>query len=436
MLTIIWFLLVTFSLAASFVWLLDHNGNVLITWLGYQVQTDILTAILLAAFFSLTIFAISYLLARLLAIRFPALLRLLFKRSYTKSLEKLVLKHRHGFNAMTDLLLALEISDKKSTNELHKKFEKLIKHAPLNDFFLGKILFENRQFSKSAEIFEKFSSNPHAKILVLRSKFEHSLQEQNETSAIAYAKQIISVQKDNLEVAKQLFALYKKHGLWQDAKNLIREYGNEKFRDELQKRDLAVINAALAIESYQQKKFLLAIKHANLSLKAENNFFPALEIRLKSWLKLGLGFKVSWEIKSLWKNNPHLILAEIFDLINRKSSAKARVKMMRGLAETNSKSVLSKLAIGIVAFRAGDYQTAKEFLIVSLLQQKTYRAYKLLAATEKALGNAEEAKKNLIKRDMFECDDHYRCSSCGHLSSKWSAKCSSCDTYDSIEWSR
>lgn len=435
MLTIIWFLSIAFVFSAFFIWLLDHNGHVVITWLGYQIEADVLTLIVFAALFSLMAFVVSYVIARLLAIKFPHLLRILFKRSYVRSLEKLVLKHRRGFDAMVELMLALEISDKKSATEIYKKFEKSIKHSGLNDFFLGKISFEKQEFERAAEIFEKFSQNPHAKILVLKAKFELALQKQDESKAIAYAKQILSVQNDALDIAKKLFALYKKQGLWQDAKNLAREHGNEKFRDELQKRDTAVINAALALELYQQKKFLQAIKHANIALKAENHFLPALEIRLKSWIKLGLGFKATWEIKSLWKENPHLILAEIFDLINRKQPAKNRIKLMRDLAET-SQSPLGKLAVGIVAFRAGDYAAAKEFLILASMQQKSYRIYKLLVAVEKALGNELEAKKNLIKRDMFECDDYYRCSSCGHLSSRWNAKCSSCDNYDSIEWNR
>jgi uncharacterized membrane-anchored protein len=436
MFTVLWFLLITFFITSSFVWLLDHNGSVVITWLGYQVQADMLTAIVLAAFFSLMAFVISYVIARILAIKFPTLLRALFKRSYVRSLEKLVLKHRRGFDSMVELMLALEISDKESAQNLHKKLEKFIKHSGLNDFFSGKILFEKGDFAKAAEIFEKFSNNSHAKIMVLRAKFELAIQSQDETKAIAYAKQILSVHHENLDVAKRLFSLYKKRGMWQDAKNLARDHGDEKFREELQKRDLAVINTALASELYMQKKFLLAIKHANIALKAENHFLPALEIRLKSWIKLGLGFKASWEIKALWKENPHLILAEIFDLINREYSAKARIKLMRNLAETNPQSPIGKLAVGIVAFRSGDYASAKEFLVLASMQQKNYRVYKLLAATEKALGNEAESKKNLAKLEMFECDDHYRCQSCGHVSSKWSAKCTSCDNYDSIEWNR
>ncbi len=434
MFAILWFLFIASSIAISLVWLLDHNGTVIITWLGYEASTDILTAILIAVFCALMIFAFSYILARILAIKFPNLLKILFRKSHAKRLEKLVLRHHQAFDIMTQLMLALEVADKKSATDLQKRFAKLIKNPPLNNFFLGKLAFQEQEFLKSSELFAKFGENKHAKILVLKSKFKLALQNQDEVTAIAYAKQILLVKRDSFETATTLFALYKKRGLWQDAKALISEYGSEQFKDELQKRDLAVINTALAFEAYQQKKFLLAIKHSNIALKAENNFLPAQEIVLKSWLKLGFTFKVSWKIKSLWRTNPHIIFAEIFDLMNRKSSAKSRIKSMKKLADLNKESALGKLAVGIVAFRAGAFQIAKDYLHLSLLQEKTYRGYKLLAFAEKALGNDLDCKKNLIKSEMLSKDDHYLCNSCFHLSSKWSAKCTSCESYDSLEW--
>lgn len=435
MFAILWFLSIAFLLAVSLVWLLDHNGNVIINWLGYEAQTDILTAIVLTVLFTLLIFAFSYLVARILAIKFPSLLKLFFRRSYIRSLEKLLKRHRQSFSLMTDLMLALEVHDEKSAEKIQKNFAKLIKNPGLNNFFLGKIFFEKQQFSKAAEYFAKLEDNKHAKILVLKSKFKLALQNQDDVKATAYAKQILLVRSDDFEVAQALFVLYKKQGMWQDAKALISQFGSDKFKDELQKRDVAVINTALAIEAYQQKKFLLAIKHSKIALKAaENNFLPATEILLKSWIKLGLNFKASWKIKSMWRDNPHLILAEIYDLIYRKSPAKTRIKMMKKLAELNSESSLGNLAVGMVAFRAGAFSTAKEFLHASLSREKTYRAYKLLAAAEKSLGNEEEEKKNLTKAEMLEHDDHYHCNSCEYLSSKWSAKCNSCASYDSLEW--
>jgi HemY protein len=436
MFTILWFLFIAFAIAAPIVWVLDHNGLVVITWLGYQVSADILTAIILAVFCALVIFVFSYFLTRLLAFKFPNLLKIFFKKSHVKRLEKVVLRHHQAFEIMTNLMLALEVGDKKSAADLQKKFAKLVKNPSLNNFFLGKIAFQEESFDKAAQLFSKFNEHSKpAKILVLKSKFKLALKTQDEFTAIAYAKQILLLKRDSFETAIKLFVLYKKRGLWQDAKALIAEYGSEQFKDELQKRDTAVINTALAFEAYQQKKFLIAIKHANIALKAENNFLPAQEIQLKSWLKLGFNFKVSWKVKSLWRNNPHLIFAEIFDLINRKSNAKSRIKAMKKLAALNSESALGKLAVGIVAFRAGAFQQAKDFLNLSLLQEKTYRAYKLLAFAERSLGNDIEYKKNLIKSEMLSKDDHYLCNSCFHLSSKWSAKCSSCGSYDSLEWS-
>lgn len=434
MFTILWFLLVTFALATSLVWMLDHNGDVVITWLGYQAQTDILTAFLLAIFFTVLACSVSYLLARILAIKFPNLLKLFFKKNYTRLLEKLLQRHSKAFDVMADLMLSLEVRDEKSSRDLQKKFSKLIKNQPLNQFFLGKIAFEKGDFSESAELFAKFGDNKHAKILVLKSKLKLAMQNDDEAKAIAYAKQILALKHGSFETAQTLFALYKKRGMWQEAKSLIAEYGSDQFKDDLQKRDVAVINSALGLEAYQQKKFLQAIRYAKIALKAENDFLPALEIMLKSWLKLGFSFKTNWRIKNLWRANPHLILAEIFDLTNRKGSAKDRIKAMKKLSDLNSESPLGKVALGLVAFRVGSYREAKEFLNSSLLRQKTYRAYRLLAFTEKALGNVEEFKKNIATSEMLSKDDHYLCNSCGHLSSKWSAKCNSCGSYDSLEW--
>jgi uncharacterized membrane-anchored protein len=434
MFAVLWFLFVAFVLTAPLVWLLDHNGLVLITWFGYELRTDVLTAALLIIFAMLLIAVSSYLLTRVLAIRFPQLLKFFFRRNYTARLEKVIKRHHDSFEIMAQMLLAFEARDEKTAEKLRIRFAKLVKNPALNNFFLGKISFANEDFSKAEELFSKFGENQHAKILVLKSKLEFALQKQDEVMAIAYANQILSVKKSDVKTARVLFALYKKRGMWQSAKNIAAQYGAHNFRDELQKRDVAVINSALAVEAYQQKKFLQAIKFAKEALRAENNFLPALEITLKSWLKLGFNFKVGWKLKSLWRENPHLIFAEIFDLTNRKASRKNRIKAMKKFVALRPESALGKLALGLIAFRCSDYAAAKEFLHLSLMQQKTYRAYKILAFAERNLGNLEGFKKNLAKAEMLAADDHYTCNSCGHLSSRWSAKCMSCDAYDSLDW--
>lgn len=81
MLGILWFLFVAASVSFSLVWLLDNEGMVVVNWLGYQAQMDILTAILLSVFFTILVFIFSYLLTRILAIKFPNFLKLFFKKN-------------------------------------------------------------------------------------------------------------------------------------------------------------------------------------------------------------------------------------------------------------------------------------------------------------------------------------------------------------------
>ncbi len=433
MLMILWFLFIAIASTSFLAWLLDNNGLVLIQWFGFEIRTDMFTVILLAALFSLLIFCFAYLVARIAAIKFPNLLKILFKKSHFKHLEALLKRHNKAFEIMAELLLSLEVGDNKSSQILQQKFAKLTKRSALNNFFLAKIAQQSGNYQESTTFYEKFGENQHAMIMALKTKFDLAISTGNEISAIAYAKQIIANKNNNLDVAKTLFSLYKIRGMWPEAKSLIKEYGQDYFKQELQNHDLAVMNTSLAFEAYREKKFFNAIKYANLALKKENNFLPAIEVKLKSWLKLGFIFKVRWHLKGLWRENPHLIFAEIFDLTHRKSSANSRISAIKKLVKTNE-NVLGKLAVGLVAFRVGNYSLAQNFLNSSIAQEKTYRAYKILSFVHKALGNKEEQEIKMKKAEMLNKDDHYTCNSCGHLSSLWSSKCNKCDSYDSLEW--
>ena len=242
MFAVLWFLLIAFVVTFSLVWLLDHNGEVVITWLGYQLQTDVMTSILLTSLLSLLLFFISYLLARVLAIKFPALLKALFRRSYVRSLEKVIKRHHEAFDNMSKMLLALEAGDDRSAKNLQKNLAKTVKHAGLNNYFSGKIAYEEQQFSKATEYFSKFGENRHAKLLVLQSHLEKASKNNEPVKVVAYAKQILSVQKDNLVVARKLFAIYKEAGAKVEMDEMISEYGIDELTKSDAKRQAPKLN--------------------------------------------------------------------------------------------------------------------------------------------------------------------------------------------------
>ena len=434
MLTIFWYIFLVFILTTPLVWILENNGSIVINWLGYEIQTDILTALLICAF-SLTLVAlISYILTRLLAIKFPQLLRLLFKKSYTKKLEQIISNHHRGFETLSKLLLALEVDDFEGAKKIHKDFLKQIKYKNLNNFFGAKFAVDKGDFTASEEYFSQYKDNQHAKILLLKSKLKIAIKNQEDQKAIAIAKEILALKKDSLKTAQELLKLYKKNGNWQSIKSLIKDFGADKFGDELQKRDLVILNTSLAQEALRNKKYLGAIKYSKMALSNNEQFLPANQILIKAWIKLGFKFKAISIIKNLWKENPHIILAELYGAIYRKASLKNRIHAIKKLAILNSNVTAGNIAIALVAYRASSFQIAKEFLNLAIVHEKTHSLYKLLAYTEKRLGNNDEFFKNITIAKMLPKDSNYSCTNCGHNSSKWSSTCEKCSSYDSIQW--
>jgi len=434
MLTILWYIFLVFILTTSLVWIIENNGSIVINWLGYEVQTDILTSLLICAFFLTLVAFISYILTRLLAIKFPQLLRLLFKKSYTKKLEQVISRHHYGFEDLSKLLLALEVDDFESAKKTYKKFSKHIKYKNLNNFFEAKFAIENGDFSASESYFSQYKENPHAKILVLKSKLKIAIKNQEDQKAIEIAKEILTLKKDSLKTAQELLRLYKKNGNWQSAKSLIKDFGVDKFGDELQKRDMIILNTSLAQEALRNKKYISAIKYSKMVLSNNEQFLPANQILIKSWIKLGFKFKAISIIKNLWKETPHIVLAELYGAIYRKSSIKNRIHAIKKLAILNPNVTAGNIAIALVAYRASSFLIAKEFLNLALVNEKTHSLYKLLAYTEKRLGNNDEFFKNITIAKMLPKDSNYACNKCGHNSSRWSATCEKCSSYDSIQW--
>ena len=434
MFTILWYIFLVFTITTSIVWIIENNGSLILNWLGYEIQTDILTATLIFAFFLVSIALISYILTRLLSIKFPQLLKLLFKKSYTRKLEKIISNHHKGFETLSRLLLAIEVDDYESAKKIHKDFSKQIKYKNLNNFFEAKFALENNDFDVSQKYFAQYDKNPHAKILLLKSKLKIAINNNEDAKAIELAKQILVLKKDSIKTAQELLKLYKKNGNWQSIKSLINEFGADKFKEELQKRDLVILNTSLAHEALKNKKYFRAIKYCKMALSSDNQFLPANEILIKSWIKLGFKFKAISIIKNLWKENPYIILVEIYDSLYRKASLKKRIYAVKKLAILNSDSTIGNIAIALVAYRASAFQVAKEFLNLALVNEKTQSLYRLLAYTEKHLGNNDEFLKNLSISKTLPKNSNYICNNCGHSSSKWSAACEKCSSYDSIQW--
>lgn len=71
MFKIFWYVFIAIILTFALSWMIENNGLVTILWQGYEIKTDILTALAVTLIFVLGIFAIIYFLTKLFSIRLP-----------------------------------------------------------------------------------------------------------------------------------------------------------------------------------------------------------------------------------------------------------------------------------------------------------------------------------------------------------------------------
>ncbi len=434
MLKILYYTFLVFFASVGISWMLDNNGLILIKWLGYEVQTDILTAVfivLVGAFLSAILL---YVFTALLSIRFPWLMRLFFRRSYTKKLEKIIKRHHNAFDQLAQVMMAIELDDKNSFTKLRKKLFELVKNSSIHDFLNAKQALSDGNLSLAKKSLSNFSDNKHGKILLLKVKMQIAVKNQDNLKALAYGNQVLGLAKESMDVVFEMLSLYKKTGQWHMAKQLINEYGADKFKSELQKHDITITNTALAYEAYSAKKYLLAIKHSKIAVKTSGNFLPANEIMVKAMIKLGMRLRAILKIRSLWKEAPHFSYGKIYSFLYRKSPLKERIKAMKSLFRCGSKVIVENLLLADFYFHAGEFKKAKELLLSYLEKEKSQTAYLLLANVERKLGDKNSYLDNLAKGRLLTKNSTYSCNECGNNSSKWSAVCQSCGQYDNIEW--
>jgi len=430
MFKIIWltFVVVVISFALSIV--ADNNGVVVITWLGYEVSIDVLSAIIFSFLSAFLIFILLEFVHIIFTFKYLRFLKSLFTRSPLSKLKKSLAIDQKAFDVMLRLLMAIEADDLKAASKLQRKLSSLIKNSDYDNYFLGKIALKKGQFKKSKEYFSEIDLDKNSKILALNSDLKLLLQKQDDDSALKVAKDILDLKSNDIYTLSSLFESYKNKEKWLDAMKLVNR--NPSLHKKIKKIDLAIIYTSVAQNYYQQKNYLLAIFNARRAMSAIKNYLPAKELILTCWLDLGFKYKVTSDIVRMWKNYPHLVYLRVFDLAISRFSKKKQLVKYQSLIKANPNSHLSYFAVGKCAYELKNFSMAKENLEKSLEIEVTNYAKPLLNDVKAVLEN------KIVKQDSnagnLENVLYYRCSSCDLVCKNWKAKCPGCKSYNSLSW--
>ncbi|MDA0902157.1 MAG: hypothetical protein O3B09_01945 [Proteobacteria bacterium] len=427
MFKLIFFSITALIIAICFSWLIENNGMIAINWLGYEVQTDILTAIAILFFTTIAIFIFINIFHSIISFKFK--LPRFFKKDVLKEKDKIIKKYQKAVQLLVDVSLALNASDLPRAIKLEKEINDLIDDKNLRKLLEAQIIYLKGNYSQASKLFAEFD-NKNAHNLALKSQLELALDNKKEGQAIQFAQEIISNEHRDEKTIQTLLKLYKKRGDWVKAEELVRKY--DLYKDDPWR--LAFINTALAQYLYRNKDYAKAIKHAKIALKLEDSFLAASIILIKSFIKKGKKFRALCHIKSIWKTQPSLLLAELYNFIYKKASNAKRLRKIKKLHKINSNHFISDLAVADLALKIDELDEVRNYLKDSLLKRRTAKAYNMLSLLERIDGDLEKEKSYAKKAKAEKFGQYWFCGHCNHKTTIWNANCINCGSHGNMIW--
>jgi HemY protein len=434
MFKISWYVFVIFILSISIVWIIENNGSILINWIGYEIETDILSALILVGFIIVFLVIFLIIISKILSFKFPKLHKFFFKKSYINKLEKIIKNHHKSFDHITNIMIAIEANEIEDAKKIYQDLQKLTKHKYVNNFFAGKFALNSNDIKKAKIIFNEYSENSYAKILLLKTEFKEAIQDNSVNKAINIGNKILELKSHEIDVAKELAMIYLKINQISEIEKLFSKFGCKRFSNKFSRRELLILNTAIANYALQNRKFIKSIKYSRKALKIEADFLPAQIIYIKTFLKIGLNKIALLNLKKYWKKTPNLALVEIFNFINRKSKINKKLKKLRKFIFSINNKDLANAIFAKFAFKLNEYSLAKESIIKANYLCNPVNSYLLMSNIEKKFGNQNDHINFLNIAKNIQNTSHYQCEKCNYKYAKWDINCTNCGAFDSLKF--
>lgn len=420
----IWFIIKLAVVVAIAIWLVENPGYVTLSWQDYVIETSV--AMLLLAVLALA--GISTLLYRLWrSVRGAP------RRFGTRRLTR---KRERGYEALTRGMVAVAAGDAEAARRFAREADDLLRNPPLTLLLSAQAAQLNGDDQAAQKYFEAMLERPETAFLGIRGLLNRALRENDRETALRLARQAHDLQPRTPWVLTTLFDLEARSGQWERAERTLAEaqkLGAVASDIARQRR------AALLLERSFEAELEGHMGEAETRAKAAHDllpgFAPAAARVARLLTRAGKPRPAAKAIDRAWRIEPHPDLADTYRKIEPAADALTQVKRMERLRAIHPDHVETHIAMAEVALEARLWGEARGHLTKALAQQPTGRVYRLLAELAQGEhGDTAAARDWLAKMAVAQPDPQWICGNCGTPHQAWRSICTSCASFDSLQW--
>jgi len=419
----LFFLLFLTAVALTSVWFIENDGQVVVEWMGYRIQTSIAFAIL----FVIIIIVTSTLFLQ----------ALLWIKSAPKRYRKKVKdrKFNRGISALTQGFAAIAAGDKKQARSLSARASSNLENMPLTKLLAAQTaqLEGNRELAR--EHYTAMLENKETEIIAIKGLLIEAKQDEDLAKALFLAEKAYKLRPDADWVILILLDLYKKLKKWPEAIDIVAVALKQKIINRI---DADKIIGLISFARYQEmlwsseKERDDCLKYA---YKLLPDFIPVVAAYAKILLEKGEIKKASKILEKHWRISPHPDIASVYMEIYSDDTDENRLEKAEYLLQLSGGHPEGRALVANCALEARQLGKARHHLQTALTFGETKAVCNMMAELE----TIERAGHHIVHywRERANYANEFslwKCGNCGEKSHIWSITCNKCNEFDSMEW--
>lgn len=366
--------------AFGFAWLVDHPGEVAVTWFGQRIETSTATAIVAG----LVVLVIAVIFWRVvsLVLKGPVAWR---RRMRQRAQEK-------GLHAVARGLIAVGAGDVTAAQKAAREADRHLKQSPLALLLTSQAAQLAGDREAATASFKAMLDHKETNVLGLRGLYVEARREGDHVRARSHAEMALQGRPSLAWAAHATLAYQAGAHDWDGALATLKRQADQRIisRDKA-KRLRAVVLAAKGLDSLATDR----ISARALALEAHHaapDLVPAAALAARLLTEAGEVARASRVIETSWRIAPHPDLADAYTHARLGDAAQDRVKRAKVLAGLAPDDRESSFALAAAYMEARDFDQARAAL--SQISGEPTRRYCLLHAhLSEAEGKEGEARE-------------------------------------------
>lgn len=390
MIQVVLFLITVALVAAGFVWVADRPGDVLITWMGYRVETSLMVAALAIA-----------------ALVIAAMVVWSVARAVLRSPEQVSIFFRHrramkGYLAISRGLIAIGSGDALLARRSADEAARLSPGDPLMLLLTAQSAQLAGDRAGAERAFHEMTRHDNTKLLGLRGLY---IEAQRRNDSVAAHRVAAEAAKAAPALAWAGQAMLDDRCAATDWSGALDALDHMKAaldkNDYRRKRAVLLTARAIALEELDRDASRAAALDA---VKLAPDLVPAAALAGKRLAETGDQRRASKILNAAWKLNPHPDIAEAYANLRFGDTARARLTRMQALAAKVPGQLEGALAVARAALDAQEFAIARSAL-APYLSAPTRRVATLMAEIEETEHGDEGRVREWMGRAMRAAGD-------------------------------